>query len=144
MQETDCCSVCDPTVHCLSMFIQLTTFTPLVQYGCSDRLRFFLCAVYAPMCTVKVSLGPKCWPCTKRIVGPVCNYRYDAFTRSQRLRPFEIPTPKCGVAVTVGVVVLVTHNRNPKPNKTTKLHSGVCWRIHTCTHTNSPTGWCYN
>ncbi|KAK2147385.1 hypothetical protein NP493_3447g00010 [Ridgeia piscesae] len=25
--------------------LQLTTFTPLVQYGCSDRLRFFLCAV---------------------------------------------------------------------------------------------------
>ena len=39
---------------CLSMSLQLTTFTPLVQYGCSDRLRFFLCAVYAPMCTVKV------------------------------------------------------------------------------------------
>ena len=40
--------------------LTLHTFSPLVQYGCSSRLRFFLCSAYLPMCTEKVlmPIGP--------------------------------------------------------------------------------------
>ncbi|KAG7312269.1 hypothetical protein JYU34_001741 [Plutella xylostella] len=40
--------------------VTLQTFSPLVQYGCSEQLHLFLCAVYVPMCTDKVALpiGP--------------------------------------------------------------------------------------
>ncbi|CAM4577417.1 unnamed protein product [Leuciscus chuanchicus] len=35
--------------------IKLNEFAPLVEYGCDVHLRFFLCSLYAPMCTDQVS-----------------------------------------------------------------------------------------
>ena len=34
--------------------MQVHEFVPLVQFGCSPLLKFFLCSLYAPMCTVQV------------------------------------------------------------------------------------------
>ncbi|XP_023682802.1 frizzled-10 [Paramormyrops kingsleyae] len=35
--------------------IKLHEFAPLIEYGCHGHLRFFLCSLYAPMCTEQVS-----------------------------------------------------------------------------------------
>nr|BAV17686.1 frizzled9/10 [Patiria pectinifera] len=38
-------------------------FSPLVTYGCSEHLRFFLCSLYAPMCSPQVDIPiPACRP----------------------------------------------------------------------------------
>ncbi|KAF7260811.1 hypothetical protein EG68_02034 [Paragonimus skrjabini miyazakii] len=39
---------------------QLKTFKPLIAYKCSNKLNFFLCSVYAPMCDVN----------TRHLIGP--------------------------------------------------------------------------
>lgn len=43
--------------------LKLHEFAPLVAYGCHGQLRFFLCSLYAPMCTDQVSSSiPACRP----------------------------------------------------------------------------------
>jgi len=42
---------------------QVHEFIPLVQVGCSRLLQFFLCAVYAPMCTEQVEEVLVILPC---------------------------------------------------------------------------------
>lgn len=43
--------------------LKLHEFAPLVAYGCHGHLRFFLCSLYAPMCTEQVSSSiPACRP----------------------------------------------------------------------------------
>ena len=62
--------------------LQYETFRPLVQYKCSSKLRFFLCAVYVPMCTEKVMepIGP-CRPLCES-VHRACNPVLEQFSYS--------------------------------------------------------------
>ena len=43
--------------------MQLKTYEPLVQIGCSQELHFFLCAVFAPMCHTKLEPDKAILPC---------------------------------------------------------------------------------
>ncbi|XP_028851403.1 frizzled-10 [Denticeps clupeoides] len=41
--------------------IKLHEFAPLIEFGCHSHLKFFLCSLYAPMCSEKVSMPiPSC------------------------------------------------------------------------------------
>jgi len=56
---------------------ELNTFQPLLQYGCSSRLPFFLCAAFVPLCTEMVQsvIGPCRQLCedVRRHCEPVLN-----------------------------------------------------------------------
>ncbi|KAJ8673457.1 hypothetical protein QAD02_004719 [Eretmocerus hayati] len=46
-----------------AFLLQLATLMPLVHYNCSRHLRFFLCSVYAPVCSEHVAMRiPACKP----------------------------------------------------------------------------------
>ncbi|XP_033635913.1 frizzled-9-like [Asterias rubens] len=43
-------------------------FSPLVTYGCAEHLRFFLCSLYAPMCSPQVDIPiPACRPMCEEV-----------------------------------------------------------------------------
>ncbi|KAJ0058369.1 hypothetical protein NL108_013862 [Boleophthalmus pectinirostris] len=46
----------------------LQQFVPFVKEKCSPELKFFLCSVYAPVCTVLVTFIPPCRPVCERVV----------------------------------------------------------------------------
>ena len=55
-------------------------FKPLVEVGCSRHLRFFLCSLYAPMCTPQVDVPiPSCQSICREVLPvfiimyPSCN-----------------------------------------------------------------------
>ncbi|KAJ8026745.1 Frizzled-10-A [Holothuria leucospilota] len=43
-------------------------FQPLVEYGCDEHLRFFLCSLFAPMCSPQVDVAiPACRPMCEKV-----------------------------------------------------------------------------
>lgn len=64
--------------------VEIQSFLPLIQYGCSSQLRFLLCSVYAPMCDERVSTS--IGPC--RLVCETVKQRCQPI-----LREFGLPWP---------------------------------------------------
>lgn len=60
---------------------QVHEFIPLVQVGCSRLLKFFLCAVYAPMCTEQVEEVLVILPCRSMCeeVGRLSFFKFSVF-----------------------------------------------------------------
>ena len=44
----------DTGMNVACVWLQVHEFIPLVHIGCSPLLKFFLCSLYAPMCTEQV------------------------------------------------------------------------------------------
>uniref|UniRef100_A0A7N4NIU0 Frizzled class receptor 9 n=1 Tax=Sarcophilus harrisii TaxID=9305 RepID=A0A7N4NIU0_SARHA len=74
---------------------KLHEFAPLVEYGCHAHLRFFLCSLYAPMCTDQVSAPiPACRPMceqARRRCAPVMEQF--SFPWPDALDCARLPTP---------------------------------------------------
>ncbi|XP_043856008.1 LOW QUALITY PROTEIN: frizzled-9 [Dromiciops gliroides] len=74
---------------------KLHEFAPLVEYGCHAHLRFFLCSLYAPMCTDQVSTPiPACRPMceqARRRCAPVMEQF--SFPWPDALDCARLPTP---------------------------------------------------
>lgn len=76
--------------------IQVHEFMPLVDIGCSNYLRFFLCSIYAPMCTPVVGTAiPSCRSiCLEVRAKCLPVLRTFNFTWPAALNCSRLPTPE--------------------------------------------------
>lgn len=72
----------------------LETFMPLIQYGCSPDLQFFLCSVHVPMCVSLPPTSDSKEP-THQLIGP-CRPLCQRVKRDciKILQNFKLPWPK--------------------------------------------------
>ena len=81
---------------------ELNSFQPLLRYGCSSRLRLFLCAAYVPLCAeaVRSLVGP-CRPLcedVRRRCEPVLNrfgFSWPSWLHCRRFPPRNDETHMC-------------------------------------------------
>ena len=83
--------------------IQVHEFIPLVEIGCSKNLKFFLCSLYAPMCTEQIDIPiPSCQSICEEVKSkclPVLeqfNFKWPQMLNCSRL-----PVPKDGLCMEV-------------------------------------------
>uniref|UniRef100_A0A4X2K608 Frizzled class receptor 9 n=1 Tax=Vombatus ursinus TaxID=29139 RepID=A0A4X2K608_VOMUR len=94
---------------------KLHEFAPLVEYGCHAHLRFFLCSLYAPMCTDQVSTPiPACRPMceqARRRCAPVMEQF--SFPWPEALDCARLPTPNDPHALCMEAPENATAGPNP-------------------------------
>lgn len=83
--------------------IQVHEFIPLVEIGCSKNLKFFLCSLYAPMCTEQIDIPiPSCQSICEEVKSkclPVL--RQFQFNWPHMLNCSRLPVPKDGLCMEV-------------------------------------------
>ncbi|XP_054163932.1 frizzled-4-like [Oppia nitens] len=83
--------------------IQVHEFIPLVEIGCSKNLKFFLCSLYAPMCTEQIDIPiPSCQSICEEVKSrclPVL--RQFNFNWPSMLNCSRLPVPKDGLCMEV-------------------------------------------
>ncbi|CAG2163508.1 unnamed protein product [Oppiella nova] len=83
--------------------IQVHEFIPLVEIGCSKNLKFFLCSLYAPMCTEQIDIPiPSCQSICEEVKSrclPVL--RQFNFNWPHMLNCSRLPVPKDGLCMEV-------------------------------------------
>ncbi|XP_077583999.1 frizzled-2-like [Stigmatopora nigra] len=67
-------------------------FEPLLEAQCSTDLKFFLCSVYAPVCTILEEIVPPCRPlCESAYSGCEANITAGGFQWPERIRCENFP-----------------------------------------------------
>ena len=103
--------------------LEVHQFFPLVKIGCSKDLAFFLCSVYAPICTVSQTLVPPCRSlCNSAKLGCEGLMKRFGFGWPESLRCDGFPK--------LGEEICVTENLNsatlqPPASKTSEYNTGL-------------------
>ena len=109
--------------------LEVYQFYPLVTVGCSKDLAFFLCSVYAPICTFKTVVPP---------CRSLCNSAKDGCEALMNRFGFTWPESlKCDRFPELGEEICVTENLNsttlqPPASKTSKCNIGLVLLINYC------------
>ena len=110
--------------------LEVHQFFPLIQVGCSKDLAFFLCSVYAPICTVINTPVPPC--------RSLCNSAKLGCEGLMKRFGFGWPESlKCDRFPELGEEICLTENLNstslqPPASKTSKCNTGLLLLMNYC------------
>ncbi|CAG0880759.1 unnamed protein product [Darwinula stevensoni] len=122
--------------------IQVHEYKPLVEVGCSRHLRFFLCSLYAPMCTPQVDVPiPSCQSICREVQeGCLPVLRKFNFEWPQMLNCSRLPVPNKGLCMEFPES---PQGMAPKPGQTQTSNTlldfpGEMWKAWGATRSKSP------
>lgn len=127
--------------------LELKTFSPLIQYGCSPDLQFFLCSVYVPLCTPKIDIAiGACRPMCERVkrsCEPVLNEFGYKWPDTLNCTQFPVENNEYTMCMEVPVSPSDDSGGGRKPPKTEDDGDAVETGEPGCQHKREPHKWHY-